>query len=778
MIRQAARRLWRDSLKRPSPLAFRDKPPLTAPPRLMGRSFGWGLLLALFTGLSHAQTGTPLVEGLAAIGGITLNPKPVAAPASPLPATRANLQTCLTELERHRMQLEQAHLPDDPAGKPGGHALAPSAGRRPYSTGPTASQTQTLRTLFDKIHTVCEESALLESSPSLTRFRPHQLGIQAAITAPAPTDRRALYALEVQADQEEQALNGLQTLRESNQQQLQRLQSRLPGDNTTGDAATGTPATQGTSDPWDQLIAEARLSLAVRQLQHLQALDALLARKFSAGTEALTVLQADLRTWRGQIPLSSKELALIRAPILERIHRLENPLSDARAHPTPEPQPRSGPSDHGSMPLGFWSQLLRQAQIDLHQRNLQAWQWRYELLGPQAGDPKTLATQLERQNQDLQALERSLSPLLDGPWTTAPAPAGPSPVAPGTDLQSDLLTTLGLLNETRQNMRILASELQDHLEAQSPVRRGWDQARHEINTWAHEVWDFNLLTLKEKISVNGQDVTTTQNITIGKSIGAVLVLLVGYLVGSWALRQMRMSLARLGARTSTADRIYWMAKLVLVAVLLIFAMNLLNIPMSALSLPGGVLAVGLGFGAQNLLKNLIGALILQLTHPVKLNDYIVLDQHSGFVKSMGWQFCVIRGFDGDETIVPNVDMLSGSLVNWTFKDLQMRRSITVGVAYGSPTQKTMDILAEAARQAPFVLQDPAPVVYFTDFGDSALVFQLKFWVEMGSLNPHVIETAVRLRIDEAMRTANITISFPQRDVHLYQTEPLQVSVRQ
>src|SRR5450830_1886555 len=139
---------------------------------------------------------------------------------------------------------------------------------------------------------------------------------------------------------------------------------------------------------------------------------------------------------------------------------------------------------------------------------------------------------------------------------------------------------------------------------------------------------------------------------------------------------------------------------------------------------------------------------------------------------------VVRGFDGDETIVPNVDMLSGSLVNWTFKDLQMRRSITVGVAYGSPTQTTMDLLVEAAQQAPCVLKAPAPVVYFTDFGDSALVFQLKFWVEMGALNPHVIETAVRLRINEAIKAANITISFPQRDLHLYQTEPLHVDICQ
>lgn len=737
-----------------------------------------GLLLALCTGLVHAQTNARLVEGLAAVGEIPLSLVQLAAPSSAKSAAPlTSARPCLSELEQQRQQLEAAQSHASP-GKPGQPAQAASAKQAASLQGPTAAQAETLQALYNEIRTVCQESALLESSPSISHVDRQGLASQTVLSGPPPGDRRSLYALEVQADQEEQSLNGILALRQSTQRQLQQLQSRLPVDPGAGTAAPGSP-TVATADPWTQLIAEARQSLAGHQLQQLQGLDALLARQYASGTHALTTLQAQLRAWQGQVPFKPEELNLIRTQLLQSIHRLERPQASAMDRPEAAPGLPSGVTAIGLVQKSFWSQVLRQAQIDLYQRNLQAWQWRYELSQAHPGNLDTLAPQLSRQNQDLQALERSVGPLLDSGLQTDAAPAAASQALQGGFLQNELLATLALLNETRQNMRILASELQRHLETLNPLRRAWDHSLHTFSTWFSLVWNFNLLTLNEKITVNGQDMNTTQNVTVGKSIGAVLVLLIGYMAGTWALRLMRLGLVRvLGVQEIAASRFYLIAKAVMVAALVVLAMSLVNIPLSVFSLLGGVLAVGLGFGAQNLLKNLIGALILQLTHPVKLGDYIVLNQHSGFVRSMGWQFCVVRGFDGDETIIPNVDMLSGSLVNWTFKDLQMRRSITVGVAYGSPAQMTMDLLAEAAQQAPFVLKTPAPVVYFSDFGDSALVFQLKFWVEMGSLNPHVIETAVRLRINEAMQAANITISFPQRDLHLYQTEPLQVDIRQ
>jgi len=741
----------------------------------------WGLLLALCTGLGHAQTNTRWVEGLEAVGGIPLNLVQAMTPAGPKPlASIPSARPCLSELERHRQQLEDALVPANPGqpGHPAQAAQAAPAKPAPLMQGPTAAQTETLQALYNEIRTVCQESAVLESPPSVGHPHPLDLAIPTAPDGPPPRDRRALYALEAQADQEEQSLNGILALRQSTQRQLQQLQSRLPVDSGADPAAPDTPA-GAAADPWNRLIAEARLSLAGHQLQRLQGLDALLARQLASGTQASKVLQSRLSAWRGQVPFKPEELALIRTRLLDRIHRLESPAANAMARPEAVPGLPSAVSDTGMIQQGFWSQLLRQAQIDLDRRNLLAWQWRYELSQPDPGGLDTLAPQLSRQAQDLQALERSIGPLLDSASQTDTRAAAPAQALQGGFLQNELLATLALLNETRQNMRILGTELQHQLEAQNPLRRAWDRARHGVSAGASQVWDFNLLTLKEKITVNGQDITATQNVTVGKSFGAVLVLLVGYVAGTWVLRLTRLGLVRvLGVQAVAANRFYLIAKAVMIAALVVLAMRLVNIPLSVFSLLGGVLAVGLGFGAQNLLKNLIGALILQLTHPVKLGDYIVLNQHSGFVKSMGWQFCVVRGFDGDETIVPNVDMLSGSLVNWTFKDLQMRRSITVGVAYGSPTQTTMDLLVEAAQQAPCVLKAPAPVVYFTDFGDSALVFQLKFWVEMGALNPHVIETAVRLRINEAMKAANITISFPQRDLHLYQTEPLHVDICQ
>src|SRR5450830_523778 len=506
----------------------------------------WGLLLALCTGLGHAQTNTRWVEGLEAVGGIPLNLVQAMTPAGPKPlASIPSARPCLSELERHRQQLENALVPANPGqpGHPAQAAQAAPAKPAPLMQGPTAAQTETLQALYNEIRTVCQESAVLESPPSVGHPHPLDLAIPTAPDGPPPRDRRALYALEAQADQEEQSLNGILALRQSTQRQLQQLQSRLPVDNGADPAAPDTPAGAAAA-PWNRLIAEARLSLAGHQLQRLQGLDALLARQLASGTQASKVLQSRLSAWRGQVPFKPEELALIRTRLLDRIHRLESPAANAMARPEAVPGLPSAVSDTGMIQQGFWSQLLRQAQIDLDRRNLLAWQWRYELSQPDPGGLDTLAPQLSRQAQDLQALERSIGPLLDSASQTDTRAAAPAQALQGGFLQNELLATLALLNETRQNMRILGTELQHQLEAQNPLRRAWDRARHGVSAGASQVWDFNLLTLKEKITVNGQDITTTQNVTVGKSFGAVLVLLVGYVAGTWVLRLTRLGLVR------------------------------------------------------------------------------------------------------------------------------------------------------------------------------------------------------------------------------------------
>lgn len=751
---------------------------LKRPNMSLVRGMGWSLAMALCTGLAQAQTSTRWVEGLAVVGEIPVSLLHAATPpsASP-PVTAKSAHACLSELALRRQQLEQASLPTAQAETSGATAAAtrPKSFSRP---GPTQAQADTLRGLDNEIRTVCEETALLKDAPPDGRNSPQGLSGRAPAGAAAPSDQRALYTLEVQADQDEQSLNGMLALRQSTQAQLRQLQGKLPVDIGAAPALPASPI-NAADDPWDTLIAETRLALAGHQMQKLQTLDALLARQSAAKTQALEALHVRLKAWRDKVPFKPEEMALIRTGLEERIRQLTLLRDEAVSPPEASPEQAEARAANSQLQPRFWSQFLRQTQIDLYRRNLLAWEWRFELSRPHPDGLGTLSARLTRQSQDLQTLERSVSLLLDSVSKTHAVPEKSSAARQNGSPQSELLATLTLLNETRQNMRILGAELQHRLEAMNPLRRAWDQVQQSISTWTREIWDFNLLTLNEKLTVNGQDITTTQNVTVGKSIGAVLVLLIGYLAGSWALRLMRLGLVNvLGVQEAMAARLYLTAKVVMVAALVVLAMSLVNIPLSVFSLLGGVLAVGLGFGAQNLLKNLIGALILQLTHPVKLGDFIVLHQHSGFVKSMGWQFCVVRGFDGDETIIPNVDMLSGSLVNWTFKDLQMRRSISVGVAYGSPVEKTMALLVAAAEQAQFVLKDPKPVVYFSDFGDSSLVFQLKFWVELKTLNPYLIDTGVRVRINEALNAANITMAFPQRDLHLYQTEPLRVDVRQ
>ena len=127
----------------------------------------------------------------------------------------------------------------------------------------------------------------------------------------------------------------------------------------------------------------------------------------------------------------------------------------------------------------------------------------------------------------------------------------------------------------------------------------------------------------------------------------------------------------------------------------------------------------------------------------------------------------IRRVDGVHLLIPNSQLLENTVVNWTLMDNVTRTSVRVGVAYGSPVRRVAELLEQAAVEQPGLLNDPKPQVFFEDFGDNALVFDVFFWVLADSeKNLRTIRSDIRFRIDELFSAAGIVIAFPQRDVHL------------
>ena len=198
---------------------------------------------------------------------------------------------------------------------------------------------------------------------------------------------------------------------------------------------------------------------------------------------------------------------------------------------------------------------------------------------------------------------------------------------------------------------------------------------------------------------------------------------------------------------------------------MLWALNALGIGTTTLMVAFGALGVGLGFGLQSIFNNFVSGLILLFERPIEVGNVLEINGIWGKVETINVRSTVIRTFDNSAIIIPNADILSSQLTNWTFKDVRMRRTIQVGVGYESNPKLVEQLLYEIAQKHPRVLTEPAPMVQFADFGDSALLFKLFVWTLLDYGMP--TENDIRFEIHRIFAEQQISIAFPQLDVHLY-----------
>jgi len=197
----------------------------------------------------------------------------------------------------------------------------------------------------------------------------------------------------------------------------------------------------------------------------------------------------------------------------------------------------------------------------------------------------------------------------------------------------------------------------------------------------------------------------------------------------------------------------------------VLALGAAGVDLGRITLVAGALSVGVGFGLQNIVNNFVSGLILLFERPIKVGDSIEIGTLVGTVRRIGIRACTIATFDGAEVIVPNGDLLSDRVVNWTHSDDRRRIDINVGVAYGTDPQTVIELLRRTAGHHSEVLERPAPEALFTGFGDSSLNFALRCWVASFDVAVQV-RSAIAVGINAALREAGIEIPFPQRDVHV------------
>lgn len=249
----------------------------------------------------------------------------------------------------------------------------------------------------------------------------------------------------------------------------------------------------------------------------------------------------------------------------------------------------------------------------------------------------------------------------------------------------------------------------------------------------------------------------------------VLMLITIFMITRWVIKLAKLLLEQRmvdrDMRKGSLNSLLQLIKYFVFVIAITIGLESMGIKLSFLLASSAALLVGVGLGLQQVFHDLVSGIILLFEGTMQVGDVVDLKSVVGRVTEIGLRTSKIKTREDVYVIVPNSKFTSGDIVNWSHIDTSTRFDITVGVSYGSDVQKVKKCLLEAAAKHEKIDQEPSPIVRFEDFGDSALIFQLYFWTDDTFLVENV-KSDLRFDIDRAFRENDITIPFPQRDLHL------------
>jgi small-conductance mechanosensitive channel/glycine cleavage system regulatory protein len=273
-------------------------------------------------------------------------------------------------------------------------------------------------------------------------------------------------------------------------------------------------------------------------------------------------------------------------------------------------------------------------------------------------------------------------------------------------------------------------------------------------------YDLVTAIISERLQIGSVDI----------SLGDILVFFLAIYASVFISRFIRFILeedilVRMKLPRGVPDAVSMLTNYIIIGFGLMIALSVAGFDLSKFAILLGALGVGIGFGLQNVVNNFISGLILIFERPIQLRDTIAQGELYGVVTRIGIRSSTIRTFDGAEVIVPNSNLISNEVTNWTLSDRRRRIQILVGVAYGTDPEKVLTILKDTIKNNPDILDTPEPIFLFREFGESSLNFDVRFWTDSADTWLQ-LQSNVTVEINNAFNNAGIEIPFPQRDLHL------------
>jgi small-conductance mechanosensitive channel len=209
----------------------------------------------------------------------------------------------------------------------------------------------------------------------------------------------------------------------------------------------------------------------------------------------------------------------------------------------------------------------------------------------------------------------------------------------------------------------------------------------------------------------------------------------------------------------------------LVTLALIAALSGAGFDLTTLTVIGGTLGVGIGFGLQKIASNLISGFLLLFDRSIRPGDVITIGESYGWVTKMSARYLVVRDLGGVDTLIPNEELITSQVKNWSYGDRHVRVKVPVQISYGDDPEVALALLLEAAAASPRVIDEPPAVAHLLGFGDNGIDLQLSVWIDDPEQGINDVRSAINLAIWRAFKAHGITIPFPQRDLHLKDPMP-------